>query len=266
MATSILLGRSTELTVTFRAFFDDTDTGTPIDPNAVTGQILDVNDIVVSTFTPIRDDLGVYSYVWTPDTIGTFTVQFVGDYGNNEDDIVGEEFVVSATSQSIFLTTRLGDDQFLQFMPEPDDIFIDPEEITGVFPDASPIDTIGLIHTYSVEVQELMGPLDQDPSKWPMVNFDYIRAATLCTLSKLYGFGDADITQITLGDLEITNQRFGRDVINRSNATTWCELAGALREEMVADSGRGNFRAIVKGSAFTNPIPRRHIRQFDHGR
>lgn len=292
---NIVLGKSTLITVTFHEFRDDTDTGGPVDPDFVYGYVraapepitigeddsatFDEDDAqepryldsgaVVLDFTSFiqHDGLGVYSYIWTPTDAGSFVIEFDGFYVvDNSHDIIAEEFEVTEDAETFFFQNKLGEDQYLQLMPTLDNVFIDPEDIHAYFPDASMMDIVGLIHLFSVEAQQLMGPDNQDITKWNMVAFDYIQAATLCSLSKMYGFGDADLTSIKLGDLEVTNQRFGRTSINRTTAVTWCEIAGALRAEMIADSGRQNFRAIVKGSRFTNPIPRRHLRPFERGR
>lgn len=266
---NIVIGRSTVLTVTFISFDDNTDTGSPVDPDTVVVNIRNSDDVIIETHTgdpPVgRSSVGVYYFTWTPSVAGNYSVEFVGTYSDLSQDIILEEFDVSGVAAVSFLTNKLGEDQYLQFMPELSHMYVDPEDILLIFPDASPMDIAGLIHQFSLEVEQLMGPEDLDITKWSMVNFDYIKAATLCSLSKLYGFGDADLTQITLGDLSVTNQRFGRTNINRATAVTWCEIAAALRTIMIDNSGRHGFRAIVKGAAYDNPIPPRFLRGSERG-
>jgi hypothetical protein len=48
---------------------------------------------------------------------------------------------------------------------------------------------------------------------------------------------------LKLADLSITNRSNPRNSINRGNATTWCQIAAALRKELMAS--RVGMRAVI---------------------
>lgn len=74
----------------------------------------------------------------------------------------------------------------------------------------------------------------EDGSTLDFTTIEYIRASVCCELSRTYGFGGDDELSLKLSDLTITNRSNPRQSINRGNATTWCQIAAALRKELVA--------------------------------
>lgn len=142
-------------------------------------------------------------------------------------------------------------------------LFIDPSELTSLFPDATYMQIYELVHIYSLEAAKL---LDLDVTEEIPPNArDYVLAATACALSRLYdlsGIGSGGDGAFRLGDLSVESARSGGSPsqMTRATASTWCELAAVLRDELVKGTG-ATIRVIVKGSAYPNPIPCRVIRE-----
>lgn len=141
---------------------------------------------------------------------------------------------------------------------------IDPEELLLLFPDAPYVEVLELIQYYTLEVDEL-----NDDDELTVVAVEYIKAAVACALSRLYdpsglagGVGDA---VFRLGDLSVerrsSGQGGGRASINRTNAQTWCELAAALREELLPGRTGAMMKSVVRSSRWANPIPCRVVRE-----
>lgn len=257
MSTFVLLNDSIRLTAKFSSWNASTDESALQDPNTIVGTIYDEDMVLVSNFTPTHVSTGVYQYVWTPNTLGIFYVEFKGTYADSSEDIVREQFEVSLTSDSTAsgVSVTLEEDQFVSFMPELSPIYVDPEEILSVFPDASPIEINEYLAIFSAELDEFLGdePLNG-------MALDFVKASTCCALSKIYDISDgADISSFTLGELSVTTRSFPKSKVTRGNASSWCELAAALRIEMLRKWNRAGMRQIVKGCYYTNPIPLRRI-------
>lgn len=143
-------------------------------------------------------------------------------------------------------------------------LYIDPSEVVGMFPDASYMEIYELINLYSLEAAQLV-KLDAGDDVPPAVR-DYVLAATACALSRLYdlsGIGSGGDGAFRLGDLSVESARSGGSpgTITRATASTWCELAAVLRDEIITGRTGASIRAIVKGLAYPNPIPCRGIRE-----
>lgn len=258
MSNFVYLGQSISVAVTFISWDDTNNTGGTTDPSTVVGYIKNASKVVLSTFTPVNDSVGVYSYEWTPTSEGEYYIEFRGTFATGATPTVQsieELFTVAASSISFDLTQTLGEDQVLNFMPQLTPVYLDPDEISRVFPDATLSEINEFLFIYSTEVDELLGA---DAVKTTLV-LDYIKAATLCSLSKIYEFGDSDLSSFTLGDLSVTTRSYAKASVTRANATSWCELAAALREEMIGKQARAGMKSIVKGDAYPNPIPSRQI-------
>ncbi len=252
---NVIVNDSTRITVTFRNWNSTTSTGSVVDPTTVAGAILDEDAVVLSSFTPTRSSTGVYYYVWTPTTVGTYTIRFTGTYSDGSTDVVQEDFIVYETSTSATTVTQtLGEDQYLWLMTELSPIYIDPEEISAIFPDASLVEINEYLFIASAEVDELL-----DGADMTTLAYDYVKAATLCALSKIYDLADSDLSSFTLGDLSVTTRAFPKSRVTRANSSSWCELAAALREEIIKKWRRSGMKAIVKGDAYPNPIPPRPL-------
>lgn len=259
---SVLLGDTIRLTVTFKDWSSSEESGDIVDPSLVEGFVLDEDLQQLSTFTPTNSSTGTYYYDWTPSAVGSFYVKFFATYADASTDTVQEFFEVTASGYTrTYATQTLGDsDQFLYFMPELTPIYVDPDEILAIFPDASPIEVNEFLYIYSAEADEILGGADEDKST---TVYEYIKAATLCSLSKIYDLQSGDISSITLGDLSVTARSFPKSNVSRGTASTWCELAAALRQEIVSKWGGVGFKSVVKGDAYSNPIPARALRRHE---
>lgn len=259
-----ILGGIVRIRVSFHdwAAIDD-DGGALVDPASVTGSIKDSDLVTLSSFTPIRESLGVFYYDWTPNALGDFYVEFLGVYEDDSEDVIRDLFTVTTTSTSEGGQSEqsLGDNQYLNWMTELSPAYIDPDEVLAVYPDAYPLEALEFIGMFSNEVKDLLGLQDdEDP---PFIALEYIRAATLCSLSRLYDVSSGDGDLLTLGDLTIQQGRSSGRIANTANAKTWCELAYALRNQLYRAASLTGIKAIEKGIAFPNPIPIRALRSLD---
>lgn len=143
-----------------------------------------------------------------------------------------------------------------------DPMYIDVDELAAIYPDAGNVEISENIHYFSKEVYKLLG-LTEEPTEIPFIAIEYIKAATACSLDKIYAVASGFSTSFTLGDLSVNKPRTGSKTLNRGNANSWCELASVLRGEILSSSSRGGFRGVVKGDKLTNPIPVRRIRDID---
>ena len=85
-----------------------------------------------------------------------------------------------------------------------------------------------------VEIKNIFKLLEtEDGTNIPFTAFEYVRAATCCELTRVYGNGGDDELSVRLGDLSITNKNLPRNTLSRANATTWCQIAAMLRKEML---------------------------------
>ena len=122
-------------------------------------------------------------------------------------------------------------------------MYLDPESIQSFFPDASLLEIGEIVHGFSHEINLIydIDFTDLDPmftiEKSGASTFtilEYIKAATCCELSRTYGFGGDDELSLQLSDFKITNRSLPRQSVNRGNATTWCQIAAALRKEIIS--------------------------------
>jgi hypothetical protein len=134
-------------------------------------------------------------------------------------------------------------EETIYFAPDIEPIYLDPEQLLPYFPDASMLEVGEFIYTYSTEIKGIYKLLDtEDGSNIPFVALEYIRAATCCELTRVYGNGGDDELSVSLGDLSITNKSLPRTTLSRANATTWCQIAAMLRKEMLTT--RVGIRAV----------------------
>jgi len=253
MASYVSTGDTVRIKVVFR-HLDPEGNSEPVDPPfGVSVRILEGDDIIVDDVAVSSDEAGEYYYDWTPEAAGVFTVQFIGHFTENSEDdhYIQEEFFVDLHTTDAFNT--LLEDQELIFATDAYPLLVDPDEFTMFYSDATSVEIMELIHRYSTEVLKVFK--GREPS---LTAYEYIRAAVLCSLSKIYDYGGGDATSLTLGDLKVSHQVYPRNKITRANAANWCELAAALRQDMMR--GEAGMKAVVKGTKFPDPMPQRHLR------
>lgn len=263
MATSISIGDLIRVKVVFRTWQNTTEDYSP--PTSVDGDyvVVDIsldgvvqtsaNPILASRFpAETSEPIEYYYYDWEPTETGNYELTFSGSI-DGDAAVVKETFTVGADSP---FGLSLMEDQEIIFMGEITPLYIDPESIILHYPDSTVAEAAEHIHRYSTEVDRLLGY----PSELPFIAYEYIQAAVLCSLGKIYdyGLGGGEASSISLGDLSISSQKYPKQRINRGNASNWCELAAAFRDEMIR--GNANLRTVVAGKNRPNPMPGRRLR------
>lgn len=249
--------------------------GPPYDPDAAADPILTIlldGEMVAGPYNydsgsgpVVRQSTGAYSYVWEVPVdadIAPYVARWEGEIHGV--DAGGEELfeviIPGSVNTGTGSTATLKEDQELVFFSDAKPMYVDPDELTPLFPDATYVEIVEFIYYYSLEAMELLGlDVDDEPSNTAR---DFVRAAAACALSKIYDYsGVGDETSVKLGDLSITNRAFPKSTVDRRTATTWCELAGALRLELTR--GATGLKVVVRGSNYKNPIPVRTLRRHD---
>jgi hypothetical protein len=137
----------------------------------------------------------------------------------------------------------LSADEVIAFGADITPLYVDPETIQSIFPDATKLEIAELIHNFSHEIDSIIGVKSTTADPMALIEsygiapysvVEYIKAATCCDLTRVYGFGGDDELSIQLADLQITNRNTPRNNVTRSNATTWCQIASALRKELLS--------------------------------
>jgi hypothetical protein len=189
----------------------------------------------VNSGTSSQISSSVFYYDYTPTVAGAYTVKFTGLLANSNSVVVEQKLYVSSTVEEYQPTIILKSDESITFAPDVTPLYLDPESLLAYFPDASLLEIGEIIYNYSTEVKAIYNLLDaEDGSNLSFTVLEYIKAATACELSRTYGLGGDDEMSLTLGDLSITNKSIPRNRVTRDNATTWCQIAAALRKEMLA--------------------------------
>ena len=220
-------------------FLDQDSIGGQVEASMSTVAIKIVNsseEIVVNTTATLLSG-SEYFYNFTPTLPGAYAVTFTGLTSSTPSrTIVSRTNIYPNTSATEYKpTVTLRADETILFAPDLEPLYLDPEELVSIFPDASLIEIGEMIHHYSLEIKEIYTLNDDiDGSTLPFTILEYIKAASACELSRTYGFGGDDELSLKLADLEITNRSAPRQVATRSNATTWCQIAASLRREVLA--------------------------------
>lgn len=254
MPTYIAVDSTVTITVVFRNWNSDEDYGDIVIPDSVDVSIYrnDATALYLSGPATAQSD-GSFTYTWTPSEIGEYTIDFVGTFNvDNSTTVITEDFTVATES---LYTERLDDEQELVFAVDATPLYIDPETLLTYFSEATALEVMELVHKYSLEVQKIF-----KDKELPAVAYEYIEAATLCSLARVYdeALGGQE-TSFTLGQLQVTDRRNSRGPLTRGSASNWCELAAALRIEMRRTSS-GSVKGVVRGSKLRNPMPQRHLK------
>jgi hypothetical protein len=184
-------------------------------------------------------------YDFTPTEAGEYSILFLGLLSNGSYIRVTQQLYVSTPSVEYKPTVTLREDEVIVFAPGLSPLYLDPEELLPIFPDATLLEIGEIVHRYSHEINQLYGitqlpGTEEDPlaiiSNVTTATYsvlEYIRASVACELSRTYGFGGDDELSLQLGDLQISNKNVPRATVTRANATTWCQIAAALRKEIL---------------------------------
>jgi hypothetical protein len=244
MLNSVLVNDTVRIKVKFVDINSSTGQQVEVSPAAVLVVINDINGSPIINTTATSITSSEYYYDFTPTDPGQYEVIFTGVLADTTQIIVKQNLYVSDADVDYRPSVTLRSEEVVTFAPDIDPLYIDPEEILSFFPDASLLEIGELVHHYSLEVKSIFNLQDiDDGSELNFTIQEYIKAAACCELSRTYGFGGDDELSIKLADLSITNRSNPRQSINRGNATTWCQIAAALRKEIV--SKRVGMRAVI---------------------
>lgn len=244
MSNSVLVNDTVRIKVKFVDINSLTGQQVEVSPTSVLVVIKDVNDSPIVNTTATSITSSEYYYDFTPADPGQYEVIFTGVLADSTQIVVKQNLYVSDADSDYRPSVTLRSEEVITFAPDVDPLYIDPEEILSFFPDASLLEIGELVHHYSLEVKSIFNLQDIDNGS--ELNFtiqEYIKAAACCELSRTYGFGGDDELSLKLADLSITNSSNPRQSINRGNATTWCQIAAALRKEIIAK--RVGMRAVI---------------------
>jgi hypothetical protein len=235
-------------TVRIKVKFIDTDpnTGEQVDisPVLVTVTVYNSDDEVVttSTATAVSGSTSDYYYDFTPTLIGEYKITFVGSFADSTYITVNQSLYVSSQTVEYKPTVTLSADEIISFGADIEPLYLDPEAVQVIFPDATKLEIAELIHNISHEINSIFGITASTTDPMSVIEgygsstyavAEYIRASACCQLTRIYGFGGDDELSVQLADLQITNRNTPRSNITRSNATTWCQVAAALRKEIL---------------------------------
>lgn len=244
-----------KLTATFRTWDDEVEEATIEDPVLVEGYVLDQSEAELDTFTPTKISDGIYFYDWTPQAVGIYILRMVATFADTSEDVVEETFYVETDSLATGDTLMV--DTEIKFAGILTPLCINPDELLQIFPDATELDVAEALWRASTEAHSVLGLPSDTECPTSIVALDFIKASAACELSRVFELGDGNEQSMVLGDFSVTYRSFPKSSVNRGNATTWCELAAALRNEMIYKAT--SPRAFVAGAVYDNPIPERKL-------
>lgn len=239
MSDNVVVNDSIKLTVKFKDI-DTNGNEVSVAINAISLEIKksDSTNLSVDQAQIISVSTSEYYYIFTPTIADTYTIKFIGIYYSGavaKQIVVEQKLYVSSVTEEYQPTVILGSDETIIFASGIEPLYIDPESILPFFPDASLLEIAEIIYNYSLEIKDIYSLDDsEDGSNLSFNVLEYIKAATACELSRTYGFGGDDEMSLSLGDFTVTNRSLPRTSVTRDNATSWCQVAAALRKEMLA--------------------------------
>jgi hypothetical protein len=242
--------------VRFRVKFVDIDSGgnqIEVSPVSVLFKLYDSNNNLILSDSNLESiSTSEFYYEYTFANAGTYKITFIGTLEDNRSITVNQQVYVSTPDEDYNPTIFLREDEVIAFAPDIHPLYVDPEELIPYFPDAPLLEIGEFIHIYSLEIKQIFSLLDDDDgSNLSFTALEYIKAATACELSRVYGGGGDDELSVRLGDLSITNRNLPRSTLTRANATTWCQIAATLRKEILAQ--KVSARAIQPKGLPTMP-------------
>jgi hypothetical protein len=239
MSENVVVDDSVKLTVKFKDI-DSNGNEVPVSIDSISLEIKmsDSTLLSVDQNQIISISTSEFYYIFTPTIADTYTIKFIGTYYvglTAKQILVEQKLYVSSITEEYQPTIILGSDETITFAAGINPLYIDPESLLPFFPDASLLEIAEVIYNYSLEIKDIYSLEDsEDGTNLSFNVLEYIKAATACELSRTYGFGGDDEMSLSLGDLTITNRSLPRTSITRDNATSWCQVAAALRKEMLA--------------------------------
>ena len=245
-------------TVRITVKFKDIDAnGNEVELSPVTNPqvvIKNSSQAIVVSDTSSQISSSIFYFDYTPTIADTYTVKFTGVLANSNTVVVEQKLYVSSTVEEYQPTIILKNDETITFAADVTPLYIDPDQLLPYFPDASALEIGEIIHNQCIEIKSIYKLLDSDDgSSLSFIAQEYIKAASACELSRTYGYGGDDEVSLQLGDLHVTNKTIPRNKVTRDNATTWCQIAAALRKEMLANRV-GTLGFQMKGLPTVGPV------------
>jgi hypothetical protein len=229
-----------------------------VEPSTVQVSIYNADDTLFATSSAQESTSSQYYYDFTPDQAGNYRVTFIGTFIDSSFITVNQQIYVSTPTDEYKPVITLRADETITFAPDVEPLYLNPEEILNFYPDATLLEIGEIVHYYSVEVKQINSYLDTvTGADIPFNALEYIKAATACELSRTYAYGSPDDEMsVQLGDLTVVHKPISRTQIDRSSATTWCQLAAVIRREMLTHK-TGPRNVMWKG------LPTRKITRFN---
>jgi len=252
------------------------DEGVFVDPDTLTGEVLVydsgaqayISQTTPVTFVPNQLSIGVYDTTWVASETGDFKISLLGEFDDpGPDDILHEKyFLIGEVSPPLTLDSSY----LICFLGALDPVYVDPELILGYYPAGDYVEITEIIHRKSIELEDKLGVTSI--SNLTTIQHDFVVAATMCELSRIYGLNDGGLTgfvgaaSFKLGDLEVDKGNDGGRMASGSydmgNAGSWCELASVLKAQLF--DAEGSMRPVVPGAIYDSPIPSREFVSYDH--
>ncbi len=286
---NVLVNDTVRIKVKFIDINNVTGAQVLVNPTSVMVTITKSNNtqVVVTTATPITGS--EFYYDFKPTEADTYKIVFVGLIPNGSSITVNQQLYVSTPGDEYKPVVKLKSDKIINFSADVDPIYLNPEEMKAYFPEATLLEIAEIIHYHSMEVRSIYSFNDgsNPESNINFTSLEYIKAATACDLSRTYSYGGDDDVSVQLGDLTVTARNLPRANITRGNAVTWCQIAAALRKEMLSGiTGAKGFQpknlptmpetrtekylttrdingVTTKIETLYDPIPKRGMRSYD---
>lgn len=250
--------------ITFTARFYTNLGGPLVDPSDLSIDIV-YNENVLATYEYPEDiqrsSTGVYYFVYPVPVdfpVGDYIARWTGII-NTSPRIGEEDFTVvepGTVTPGAGGGVSLAENEFISFAGEISPLYLDPDELTAIYPSATRLEIAELIYRFSLEIDGLMGTPTQDA-------LDYIFAATACALSRVY---DDALTgpgsYFMLGDLQVGGSSgSSRSGASSSAPDSWCDLALMLRK-LLRTTGSKTMKPTRKAEHYRNPIPSRAFKRY----
>lgn len=242
MTSSVLVNDTVRIKVKFLDYNVQTGQQEEVSPTSVTVLINNSDGAQVVSASATSITSSEYYYDFTPTQADQYSVKFTGVMSGGYQIVVNQNLYVSNPDEEFKPTITLREDEIISFGADISPLYVDPDEILRIFPDSSRLEIAELVHGFSHEVDSMFGIKSDTQNPMSVISgygvstftvAQYIKASTACELTRIYGYGGDDELSVELADLKITNRNTPRSNISRSNATTWCQIAAALRKEIM---------------------------------
>jgi hypothetical protein len=258
-AANVLVNDTVRIKVHFVDVNSATDEQVDVNPVSVSVRIYNSSDQQVVSGSATSLTSSTFYYDYKPSSAGEYRIQFVGTLSDGTLILVEQQLYVSTSTVDYKPTVTLRATETIYFAADVAPLYVDPDLLLPFFPEASVLQVGEIIHHYSREVTEIYTLSSNEiVNNGSALNFtaqEYIKAATACELSRTYGYGGGDDeVSVRLGDLEIKNRNSPRTLVTRANAVTWCQIATALRSEMIAHKV-GAKGVVLRNSNANIPNP-----------